>query len=172
MSSLLKVVALIVVVIATVFALQNWVVGPYECNLKVRRGTTRLLAAVAQPPGSYRAVRLARATIEDLQPCVEARPSDISADMVLAGSYRMIGELQRARETYEMALAYDRRPELYFNLGQVEVDAGNSQAGIQNFITACLYDPAYFDEISKEQPEVRDAVRTYLVAHSRRADSR
>ena len=58
--------------------------------------------------------------------------------------------------------------ELYFNLGQVQVDLGDPKSGIQNLITACLYDPEYYDAISKEQIEVKDAVRAYLETHARR----
>jgi Tfp pilus assembly protein PilF len=88
--------------------------------------------------------------------------------MDLAGSYRALDMNEKATSTYRTALSYDRRPELYFNLGQTLLTMGQKQAGIQNLITACLYDPVYYDEISQEQLEVKSAVRAYLVAHTKR----
>ena len=74
--------------------------------------------------------------------------------------------LRGRAEVYELALEYDRRPELYFNLGQVQAELGDQLSAVRNFTTACLYDPEYFDVISKEQPEVRNAVRAYLQANT------
>jgi tetratricopeptide (TPR) repeat protein len=164
----LRVVALVAVAVAAIVALQIWVVRPYDCNIRVKRGTKRLLAALDLPPRSIRGAQLARINIAELEPCVARIPSNIGADMVLASGYRDIGQLQRASDLYALALNYDRRPELYFNLGQVQVDLGDKKSGIQNLIIACLYDPEYFDAISKEQIEVKDAVRAYLEANARR----
>lgn len=164
----LEVAATIVIFGAAVWAFVLWVAGPYRCNLTTRKATRRLLFAISLPDKSLRAARLARINVDELEPCVAASPANIPAAMDLAGSYRSLGMLAKAASTYQTALSYDRRPELYFNLGQTLLAMGQKQAGIQNLITACLYDPVYYDEISQEQQEVKSAVRAYLVAHTRR----
>ncbi|PYQ47812.1 MAG: hypothetical protein DMF59_17855 [Acidobacteria bacterium] len=162
----LRAVAIVITLLATIYAIDVWVVLPYECNLNVKRGMKRITSFESLPQGSLEAVRLARLTADELEPCVLRTGSNIGADMVLAASYRVVGQPRRALEVYELALEYDRRPELYFNLGQVQAELGDQLSAVRNFTTACLYDPEYFDVISKEQPEVRNAVRAYLQANT------
>jgi tetratricopeptide (TPR) repeat protein len=161
----IRAAAFIAIAFCASFALYAWVVRPYRCNISSKRTARRLDVAVSLPSGSLRIASMARLNIEELEPCVSAIPSNIAADMVLAGSYRTIGDRQKALDVYGSALRYDRRPEIYFDLGEVQLELGDRKSGMQNLITACLYDHAYLDEIAKEQPEVTAAIRAYLVQH-------
>ncbi len=168
MRRILELVAATVLFAAASFAFLHWVAAPYHCNLRVKQATGRLQLAVSLADKSMRALRLARINVEELSPCVDRSPSDIGAAMVLAGSHRVLGHDIEAVSLYQRALSYDRRPELYFNLGQTQLGIGDRKSGIQNLITACIYDPVYYDEIGEDQAEVKNAVRAYIVAHTKR----
>jgi len=72
--------------------------------------------------------------------------------MVLGASLRQLGRNREAIAAYEAALQFDRRPELYLNLGQTQVAIGDSKSALQNFVRACIYFPAYLDEVGPISP--------------------
>ncbi len=141
--------------------LRAFVEVPYSCNVLLKRATDRLDKALSLAAGDLRAPALARQTMNEMQACVSAGPDDVAGQMVLAAACRMLGHNQRAAAAYETALLYDRRPELYLNLGQTQLAIGDSQSGVKNLTQACIYNPSYLDDIGEHQPEVKHTVDLY-----------
>jgi len=149
------------IVIAAPAVLFPWVIKPYRCNLAKKRANNALRVIETLDTHDFRVAQLARANIDLLQSKCNCCDEDTSRAMALAASYRFLGLNQRAEIIYTQALRYDRRPELYFNLGQTQIDGGNVREGVRNLITACIYNPAYLDEIGTHHPEVLRAVSAY-----------
>jgi len=161
MRQLIKIAATAVIVACASLIVRHWVALPYACNNRMRSATDRLKATLSIAGGSLRAAELSRRVIDDLQPCVTASPDIVGAQMVLAASYRELGRNREAAAAYETALQYDRRPELYLNLGQTQIALGDSKSGIQNLVLACIYNPMFLDDVGRYRSEVKQAVDAY-----------
>jgi tetratricopeptide (TPR) repeat protein len=156
----LRVLLIVVVLTAAIVTIRLWVVIPYRCNLATERATSTVLMITTMEK-SLRAAELARMNVDRLKTCVVHCPLDVAAAMDLAASYRFLGLHEEAVSIYQSALNVDRRAELYLNLGQAQIDAGDRKQGLQNLITACLYNPSYIDDIAEQHIEVRGAIDRY-----------
>ena len=67
-------------------------------------------------------------------------PTAIDFYMTVAVDDRVIGRLQHAAEMYAEALTYDRRPELYLELGTVQLEMNQRQAAIDTLTKASSFD--------------------------------
>jgi tetratricopeptide (TPR) repeat protein len=160
MRRLFDLTALTIVSIATVYGIWRYAFVPYRCNVLLTDAKMRVRVA-AQSSDPVLAAQLARRNIEDLQSCDRGSPGSTAAAMVLAGSYRIVGRLNEAERVYERLLTFDRRAEIYYNLGMTQLDEGKRDAALQNLSTACIYNPSYIDAIDAYSPEVRRALDAY-----------
>jgi tetratricopeptide (TPR) repeat protein len=157
----LKAAITIVIIAGAAAAMAKYVVKPYSCNIRIRRATQQLEAIVAMIGSNVRAAEMAKEVLDTVEDCATDHPDDVAAQMVVAAAYRSSGQSRRAVGFYETALQYDRRPELYLNLGQAQLESGEMQAGVKNLTQACIYNPAYLDEVGENYPDVRHAVDLY-----------
>jgi Tfp pilus assembly protein PilF len=106
---------------------------------------------------------IARQTIEEMTPCIEHAPANITPYMIRAAALRMLGRPAEAGMDYRRALRIDRRAELYFNLGLTELEAGREEQAADALTTAVLLFYPYIDEIPQPMQErVRLAVTPVL----------
>lgn len=118
----------------------------YRCNARkaeARRTLERFLPISEQPSARI----AARRAIESMDHCIAHAPTDIAAYMIRAGALRMLGRPAEAVTDYRRALRYDRRPELYLNLGMTELEAGNDAAAVAHISLASLTFRPYFYEL-------------------------
>lgn len=152
---------LITIAAIALAALQRCVVVPYRCNLDERWTTKAVYEMERREDQRLRVVRLARENIRRLSPCLDHCPDDVGITMVAAASYRFLGDPETAASLYERALRYDRRPELYFNLGMALIEAGHVDRAVAPLSQACVYDPKLLDAIGVNHSEARRAVEEY-----------
>src|SRR5439155_319939 len=76
----------------------------------------------------------ARRHIEVLRQCIPCMRMSAVPYMAAAANSNTVGDHDQAIRFYEDALRYDRRPELYYNLGLTYVDVGRVEEGVQNLI--------------------------------------
>ncbi len=161
MTRALKIAATIACIAGAVAALRYYVALPHLCNDALRRATRRVERIVSVATDDFRAAQLARQSIDELRTCLRAEPCNVAAQMVIAASYRTLGRNREAASAYETALQYDRRPELYLNLGQTQLAIGDSSAALENLTLACIYNPVFLDQVGQYHPEVKKAVDEY-----------
>jgi len=161
MRKLLETISSLLIAALALGALWRWVIIPYQCNVTLKRTTNALEVALSIAPDSMRATEIVRRSVADLQKCEAACPDDIAVQMALAAGYRALGQNAKAISAYETALKYDRRPELYLNLGQTQLAVGDSRNALPNLALACIYNPGYLDEIGQYHTEVKNAVDLY-----------
>lgn len=119
---------------------------PYVCNIRknaVYENTKMLTAAVDQ----YRLAPIARSNLAVLGRCIQHNPLDIDLYMLQAANYRALGLDEQAARTYESALAYDRRPEIYYSLGSVELDMNRRSQALQHLLLAVRFSRQYLQDL-------------------------
>jgi len=167
---LVRVVASLAVIVAAVAGSYRLCYLRYRCNLRsasAERTLTNLLSNADQVSARI----AARQIDEEMSRCIECWRTDVSFYMARAAALRMLDRLDEAANAYRLALRYDRRAEIYLNLGLTELDAGREEQAADALTTATLLQFSYVDTIPEPmQTRVRKTVTpTYEMIQRRRA---
>jgi tetratricopeptide (TPR) repeat protein len=141
-----RVVAALVVIGSTAYAIDRWAVAPLSCARAAWHGT-RALGAVEQRQANARAV--ADEVRVSLQGCDCGTRTDVV--LTLADAAETSGDARAAITFYRRALDLDRRPETWFALGMAASDAMDRNAAIDSFTRAGTFDPARVKSIPYEE---------------------
>jgi O-antigen ligase/predicted negative regulator of RcsB-dependent stress response len=156
----LSLALVVVVLIGAAFLIGRSALQPWQCNLtekQIQARTSLTYDSVADP---VQASRNAHENLAALEPCMDAAPNDVALYMLAAANQRLLGRDADAAAMYRRALQYDRRPELYYNLGVVELQLHQRDAAIADLLTAVSFSRAYLQDLPVDvQAEVRDALR-------------
>jgi tetratricopeptide (TPR) repeat protein len=129
------------------------------------------LAAFNSPDHFY-AARLARKSLDRAEACIPQAPFMIDLYMIAAVDRRVLGQFDEAVKLYERALDYDRRPELYLQLGLTELELNRRAEARKALEKAVLFAPSMLNEIS--DPEMHSSLSRIVAdaAHTRRNEKR
>ncbi len=149
-------VAIGAVWLCTLLAMDRLCIVPYRLNRtkKVVESVTRRSLEVNGPQGPL----LARKSVEQLSPCLAATPDDIDCYMLLAANYGIMEKNADAARMYRAALQYDRRPEIYLDLGLTLLNLSQREAAVNSLVSAVIFNPGLINEIPYF--EVRNEVET------------
>ncbi|HEX3110417.1 MAG TPA: O-antigen ligase family protein [Thermoanaerobaculia bacterium] len=139
--------------IALHFAYDPFVAEGKKLQLKAR---TEQVLAMGDP---YRTAPIARENLAKIGENLPKRPGDIDYLMLRAANDRVLGNYEDARDSYLEALRYDRRPELYAELGVTELQMGRRQEALDALYQAVLFSRVYLDSLS---PDVVDELKARL----------
>jgi hypothetical protein len=111
---------------------------PYECSVVTNSMKARTLAEWEKAGGQddWRTPIGARHRIELIEPCLTPWNASVELYMVAAANLRLLKRYDDAVACYRTVLRYDDRPEVYFNLGVTEVEAGHREQGIEDLVFA------------------------------------
>ena len=136
----------IAAVVATAAAVWIMVIAclrPYRCDIALK--STEEPTRIAFERGDrYYSAAIARANLELLAPCLAHRPN-AAVLMIAAGNERVLGRLAEAAALYRRALTTDRRPEISYNLGIVELQLGDRRAALHDLLDAVRFSPTYLE---------------------------
>lgn len=155
----------VVAVAIVVFRVQ---VPRYRCNT-LKATYQSATAADWASRGDYQATQRSRRRIGALERCAAVSPLDADMQMILALNYRILGRLDEAAAAYRNALAYDRRPEIFLNLGLVELELERHSDAVNHLAHAVAFDVSYArhfdgDELQQEVAAAAEALRARAAA--------
>ncbi len=127
-------VALLIAATAA-YALVERVVLPYRCN-NIEGRVERSLEQLWPERGSFAVRQPAERNVAELAKCLDICKSDVNIRMLTASNLTLLGRSAAAAALLSEALEYDRRPELHFALGEAQVDLGQREAALENFVQA------------------------------------
>jgi hypothetical protein len=108
---------------------------------------------------AFTSAPIARENLATIAGLLPKRPGDIDLLMMRAANDRILGNFDDARAAYQEALRYERRPELYYELGCVDLQLGHRDEALEALYQAALFSRTYFDGLS---PDVVDALTARL----------
>ncbi|MGH9456432.1 MAG: hypothetical protein ACRD2J_02180 [Thermoanaerobaculia bacterium] len=169
-------IAMRAVLVAAIAVVLAWAVHGYawerlRCNVVEQEVETRTRAAFADPNPLQRASQ-ARRNLRAIEPCRDACGANVNCAMIRAANLRILGELRAAATEYESALAYDRRPEIYLNLGIVRLQMGDRAGAESAIVSAALFDPTITARIPDSELRVRVERRMEAIFESWRTSDR
>ncbi|MCM2314180.1 MAG: O-antigen ligase family protein [Thermoanaerobaculia bacterium] len=127
-------------------------VVPWGCNVTTREMEAAMADALRGNPQAraYLAANTGKA-----ERCRRHVRHDQSLNVAVASAYSLTGRSTEALAVYEDALRYDRRPEIYFNIGGIYLRTGYSEKAFDNFLTAARFNPGLADRISGDAMKSR-----------------
>jgi tetratricopeptide (TPR) repeat protein len=149
-----SIVAVVVIGALAIAAIDYAAYQPWRCSVMRRSLEPATLRLWEQ----HRPIVLAtvRHNAELARGCIRITPYDPGPYMLAAANDRMAGDYLSAMTMYERALRFDRRPELYFDLGLMQLELGKVADAEESFVQAAFFDPYTILEIPPE--DVRNRV--------------
>jgi tetratricopeptide (TPR) repeat protein len=82
-------------------------------------------------------------------------PTSVDCRFILGSNLRLLFRHDEAVRVYREALDYDRRPELYLNLGMALVEAGRTEEAMEPLVLAGVFEPMYIPQIYPDEIRMR-----------------
>lgn len=143
--------AITAIAISALIALRYGVWLPMRCERAVSRSLDAIDdAATRDDFARHAAAKYAEAAMRGCE-CLES--TDVKIAYVRGTIHRYRGEPLPAIASYRRALAIDRRPEIYIDLGLAQLDAFNARDALESFATAGSFAPSQLERIP--YPDVR-----------------
>lgn len=155
-------IAAVAVVAASMYA-----VPAVRCNRMEARLEKRTLRVFGGTDPSAIAPAVRR-NLDDVVECLAVDPLNVNLYMIAGANDRAIKRFDDAAVAYRRALTYDRRPELYLNLGQTLIAANRREEGMKMLLTAARFyaDEGRINYVMSDIPEVEE-VKQRLRAEGR-----
>lgn len=168
MKALLRYGLALLVAATAIAALRTFCLAPYRCSVEEKRIQARTQRAVASAMRPWLAMQLAGQNLAALEPCLNDRAT-VNQLMIAAVNYRILGQPGIAISLYERAMQFERRPELYLNLGLAQIEAGRARDGVENVVTACIRNPLLIEDVTVYRDVVEQRTAAYREEMERRA---
>jgi tetratricopeptide (TPR) repeat protein len=149
----LKLAAAAVVLAAGIAVLYFDCYVPAICNRTKRAARHATDEASKDVP--YDAVIAARKTLDSVALCRKLCVTDPEVSMIVAANQRLTGSIDESIASYQSALSYARRPEIYFNLGITLTERNRRREALDAFTEAGTFAPQYLEEIPDGQLKVQ-----------------
>jgi hypothetical protein len=161
MKNLLRIAASIAVVAIAAEAVWMLCVRPYQCDVALVPALRETVAASRDPDPAVAAIR-ARNNLPRIYECLSCEPYLIHWQVIAATSLELAGRDAEALAIAENASRWDRRPELFVRLGELQAKAGQHRQSVASIARAVLFNPTYIDAI--ENGLLREAAHQILTA--------
>ncbi|HYM61680.1 MAG TPA: hypothetical protein VEZ11_12405 [Thermoanaerobaculia bacterium] len=164
----LRVAAAMLLAGAAAYTLDRLCVEPLRCARAASAGATSLDALVRSDDLNR---RVAYTILANLRPCECLTPSDTRILATRGAAFAVAGDARSAIADYRAALATERRPEVYLELGLAQLDAFDRAGAIDSLTRACAFDPSRLSDIPYE--EIRNEVkRRFVAVHEKHSPQR
>lgn len=150
-----------------VLAVWHFCLVPLQCNVQKKFIEDSTIQALRHGGSPTMRVTVARRNLQRLTPCLANRPSDPDLYMEMGANYRLLGQDEMAIAAYEHALRYDRRPEIFLNLGVTRLSVGQEEAGVDALLKAIAFNPNLASSLpamvgEKLTPQIQERVHQEL----------
>lgn len=160
---MIRAAAAVAILVGTFYFVRREI-EPLHCNtiVKQQEAAAQLALDSGRPVNPQTIALRARTNLDVINAAIRTCPREVGLYMVAAVNYRLIQRPQDAIRMYEAALTYDRRPEIYLQLGNTHAEAGNRDAALANLLLALRFRPEYLSAINSPQLQLTLSAEPYL----------
>jgi len=137
----------VLAVAASVFAAYHWCWRRYRCEVVKEESAARVKSAYQYPVAMR--IEIARAVIPSLRQCADYDPGDFRAPFLLGSAAAAAEQNEMALSNYESALRLNERPEIYANIGLLQLELGRAEDARRNLTRAAIFNTAILASISE-----------------------
>ncbi|HEX8617345.1 MAG TPA: hypothetical protein VF911_07155 [Thermoanaerobaculia bacterium] len=156
---LMRALGLLAVAAAAAVALHRDVYQQYRVNAEYPKLLADTLWAQAHLD-SLETSSIARGTLERARELREKSYGDVRLDLIAAANCGILERFDEGIGYCTEALRRDRRPEIFFTRGELQMQAGRRDLAIADFVAAAEFTPIYLDELTDSS--VRQEVEAEL----------
>lgn len=154
----LRALLALLLVAAVIAAIVTTMVPRIQCNLAKGR-INREVRRIARSGDEYERRTLARRNVEVCRRFLAIFPEDHQLHMLLGANLRILGSLDEAVRSFQRALALTERPEIYAQIGELEIERGNIEAGRAAVTKAATFHMVYLGTVDEPlRSEINNAV--------------
>jgi tetratricopeptide (TPR) repeat protein len=135
-----------------------------QCNLAKGR-MNREVRRFSGSGDEYERITQARANVEVCRHFLTIFPEDHQLHMLLAANLRILGNLDEAVESFQHALALTQRPEIYAQIGELEIERGNIEAARAALTKAATFHMFYVEAV--DEPLRSEIYRAVMARYER-----
>ena len=128
-----------------------------SCNLAKGR-INRSVRGFSRIGDDFRRTELARANLEECQRCLAYFPEDHQLYTLYGTNLRFLGRLDEALDAFKKALTLTERPEIYAQIGEIEIERGNIEAGRAAVTKAAMFHMLYIEVVAEPMRSEINAV--------------
>ena len=152
-------VALAVLLLVVSIALIERVMIPrVKCN-RWKGDVNRVVRRFHRISDTYQRINLARKNLARCEACLETFPDDYQLHLLRAANLRILGSYDEAVRTFQHALTLTERPEIYAQMGEVEIERGNVEAAKRALLRAAMFNIVYVETVDEPmKSEIYSAV--------------
>lgn len=118
------------------------------CNL-AKGQINRDVRRMGRTGNEFERYEKARANVARCRECIAEFPQDHHLYLLLGANLRVLGEYDAAIAELRNALKLIERPEIYAQIGEIEIERGNLQAGHDAILRASIFQIYYIDMVSE-----------------------
>ncbi len=149
-----NVLAALAIATLAIAAIDRAAYEPWRCSV-VRRSLEPATLRLWTRQDSFMRPR-ARENAVLARACLRITPCDAAPYILAATNDRLTGDYLNAAAMYEQALRFDRRPEIYFDLGLMQLELARIADAEESFVQAGSFDPYTILDIPQE--DIRNRV--------------
>lgn len=129
-----------------------------RCNL-AKGEINRSVRRFDRIGNEYERIVRARRNVAKCQECLAIFPQDYQLHMLRAANLRILGSYDEAVRTFEYALTLTERPEIYAQIGELEIERGNIEAARRALLKAATFNLTYVETVDEPlRGEIYEAV--------------
>lgn len=161
----LRILLALLLATAAMAVITRLIVPSIRCNLakgEINRDVRGRLAGIGN---EYERIVRARRNIAKCQECLAIFPEDYQLHMLRAANLRILGRYDEAVRTFEHALTLTERPEIYAQIGELEIERGNVEAARRALLKAATFNITFVKTV--DQPLRGEIYEAVLARHER-----
>jgi Tfp pilus assembly protein PilF len=144
-----RIAALLLLAGGTGYALDRWCLEPLRCARAASAGAAALDRVANRIENIKR--RVAGDALASLGRCECISPSRARILATRGALFETAGDHRSAIADYRRALATERRPEIYLQLGLAQLGALDRAGAVDSLARACAFDPSRLPDIPYEE---------------------
>jgi len=148
-----------VAAIAAFFLIVRFAWAPANCNEQKPAIVAATRDAADVIVDRIRSVEVARANLARIDACVAADPTDVDFYMLAAANNHVLQRDDDAVALYREALSWSRRPEIYYELGMLELRMNRRAEAMADLLQAARFNRSYVDDLPAD---VRNEITSSL----------
>jgi tetratricopeptide (TPR) repeat protein len=144
----LRILLALLLLSVTVAAITRQLVPRVRCNL-MKGQVNRDVRRFARSGYEYDRIVRARRNLQRCNECLAKFPEDHQLYLLRGANLRMLGSYDEAVHSFEQALALVERPEIYAQLGELEIERGNVEAARRALLRAATFNIMYVETVDE-----------------------
>lgn len=150
--------------VAVIFVIAQSLVPRFHCN-RTKGEVNRHVRRFSRIGYEYDRAVLARRNLAKIDACLTQFPEDYQLYILRGANLRFLGRPEDAIAAFQQALTLAERPEIYAQIGEIEVERGNLEAARVALTKAATFNVIFVETV--DEPLRSEIYKAVIARHQR-----